>query len=242
MAQELLYSIISRHGGSPGSSIRPLVLCEFTSKAATSTGSHCADLARRILDKVPNELPSKEMKATYTHEEHAIHVMVDGTGMIFMVMLKRTSDIKSKQRLPFAFLDDVRNRFAQRYGANLMVVTPNDVTSFASTLEEQMAHFSKGDDDVKMVMNQIQEVKDAMVDNVDKILQRGGKMQQLVDRTNDIKDTSYTFKSSAAELTQKAWQQSIRRTMLNLLPIVVGTFCLVMYCRSAVTSWPTILA
>jgi vesicle-associated membrane protein 7 len=216
-SQLLLYSLVSRHGGS---GTRPLVLSEFS-----ATTGNFQTVARRILEKVPN----KDTKATYTYEQHVFHVMVD-SGLIFMVMMKQNPDMK--KRTPFAFLDDVKKSFTKQFGANLMTVTPNDVFEvFAPTLNEKMQFYSKegSDAQVGQVRDQIEEVKGIMVENVDKILERGEKLSLLVDKTDDLNMESVTFKKQAVELKRKMWWKNMKMTLLIALPVLVGTFFLIMY-------------
>jgi len=220
MAQKLLYSMVARHGGAAGSNARPVVLSEHTA----ATGNF-QTVARRILEKVPN----KDTKATYTYEQHVFHVMVDN-AIIYMVMMKLTPDQKKRQ--PFAFLDDVRKNFKKQFGANIATVTPNDVyESFAPQLQKGMEHFSNttGTEQTEQIQSQIEDVKGIMVENVDKILERGEKLSLLVDRTKDLNEESYTFKKQAVELKRKMWWKNMKMTLLIVVPCLIGIFFVVMY-------------
>merc|ERR1711998_255131 len=218
MAQPLLYSMVARHAATSGS--RPPVLSEHT-----ATTGNFQTVARRILEKVPN----KDTKATYTYEQHVLHVMVD-SGLIFMVMMKQSPDMK--KRTPFAFLEDVKKQFHKQYGANLTTVTPNDVyEAFAPVLAEKMSFYTKegSDAQVGQVKEQIEEVKGIMVENVDKILERGEKLSLLVDKTEDLSTESYTFKKNAETVKRKMWWKNMKMTLLIVIPTIIGAFFLVMY-------------
>ena len=45
-------------------------------------------------------------------------------------------------------------------------------------------------DHSKRVLNQMDDIKDVMISNIDKILQRGEKLELVIDKTNDLADAA----------------------------------------------------
>lgn len=53
---------------------------------------------------------------------------------------------------------------------------------------------------IKKVRGQIEELKDEMVKNIDKVVKRGQKMEVLVNKTGDLVENAAQFKSNARRL------------------------------------------
>lgn len=45
-------------------------------------------------------------------------------------------------------------------------------------------------DHSKRVLSQMDDIKDVMISNIDKILQRGEKLELVIDKTNDLADAA----------------------------------------------------
>src|SRR3989338_4932091 len=104
------------------------------------------------------------------------HIMVVGEyGLIFFCMSGK--DFGS--RIPFNFLEDVKERFLNNYpGEQSKRIQPNGLNrEFGQILKQQTKFFNnpKQNDRIQKVKGQISEVKDIMIDNIDKVLARGEK-------------------------------------------------------------------
>merc|ERR1739848_449179 len=55
--------------------------------------------------------PQQDEKMTLVHDDYVFHYIVEN-GICYMCM----SDEKNKHRIPFAFLEDTKNRFLAQFG------------------------------------------------------------------------------------------------------------------------------
>lgn len=71
---------------------------------------------------------------------------------------------------------------------------------------------------------EVDEVRDLMLENIQKILQRGDKINLLVDQTDRLNTSSNVFQKRAQQIKRNMWLSKAKFTML-----VVGTFTALVY-------------
>lgn len=63
-----------------------------------------------------------------------------------------------------------------------------------------------------------------MVQNIDSILQRGERLDLLVDKTDTLAGQAYAFRRGARSVRRQQWWKNTRITALTAFVCVVGTF------------------
>ena len=170
---------------------------------------------------------------TLVHDEYVFHYIVEN-GICYMCM----SDEKNKHRIPFAFLEDTKNRFLAEFGLEeaqqAIAFAMNE--AFKGTLAERMEYFNSDEadrniDNIGTVKSQIDEVRDNMVQNIERVLERGEKIELLVDRTNDLNQQAFRFESSSRQLRQHMrWRQMKCRIMMGITFAVTLYFASISVC------------
>ena len=144
------------------------------------------------------------------------------------------SDEKNKHRLPFAFLEDIKVAFIQSFGneAPQTAIAFSMNEEFKGTMEQRMAFFNSEDadrsiDNIGQVKSQIDEVKETMVKNIESVLERGEKIELLVDKTDRLNQQAFRFESSSRTLRRTIWMKKMRIYgivgVLSLLLIFVAS-------------------
>lgn len=208
----ILYALVARG---------TLVLAEF-SAAASNAGT----IARRILERVST---GGETRASYSQDRHIFHIM-KADGLTFLCMANETMG----RRIPFAFLEDIYNRFMKAYGrvaSTALAYAMND--EFSRDLNQQMEYYSNNPnaDTINRVKGEIAEVHKVMVENIDKVLERGDRIELLVDKTATIQDNTFRFKKQSRRLRQALWIKnakllaSLTCLIIVLVYILVAFFC-----------------
>ncbi|KNB41670.1 hypothetical protein JH06_5059 [Blastocystis sp. subtype 4] len=94
-------------------------------------------------------------------------------------------------RTVFSYLNAVSEEFIAIYGENIYSQQPFCFTAFASSLNVLMNRYNNSSPDrAGKVMVQMDEIKDVMTSNIDKILQRGERLELVIDRTADLAETA----------------------------------------------------
>lgn len=200
--QSLIYSFVAR-----GS----VVLSEYSA----FTGNF-SSIAVQCLQK----LPANNNKFTYTCDQHTFNYLVED-GFTYMVV----ADEKIGRQTPFAFLERVKEDFKRRYGggkADTAVAHSLD-RDFGSKLKDHMQYCVDHPDEMNKlakVKAQVSEVKGIMMENIEKVLDRGEKIELLVDKTENLRFQADNFQKQGKQLRRKMWLQNMK-VKLVVLGIVI---------------------
>ncbi|OIW12961.1 hypothetical protein TanjilG_15410 [Lupinus angustifolius] len=151
------------------------------------------------------KLPSNSSKYTYSCDGHTFNFVIDN-GFVFLVV----ADESVGRSVPFVFLDRVKDDFKQRYGTSIKnndahpLVGDDDNDDlfedrfsiayhldreFGPKLKEHMQYCMNHPEEMSKLSKlkaQITEVKGIMMDNIEKVLDRGEKIELLVDKTENL--------------------------------------------------------
>lgn len=81
------------------------------------------------------------------------------------------------------------------------------------------ANTRRGNDQLDHLQNEVSEVTSLLKDNVEKVLERGERIDTLQSRSEDLESNSSHFKRSAVQLKKKMWWKNCK--MMCILGSVV---------------------
>ncbi|KAI0395889.1 synaptobrevin [Xylariaceae sp. FL0594] len=212
----LLYSCIAHN---------TTILAECTTSASSQTSS----LASVILPKIAHDTPQK---LTYTHGTHHIHYISEAPsaypdnasagGLTFLVV----ADSSLGRRVPFGFLFEIRKRFLREFDEHTtdFADLPNyGAASFNSELRSLMVDFgttSGGRDDaISNVQREIDDVRGIMTKNIEGLLERGERIDLLVDKTDRLGGSAREFRVRSRGLKRQMWWKNVK--LMSLLALVL---------------------
>lgn len=161
-------------------------------------------IALRILEKLPQE----DTRISYAQDQHMYHVLVSD-GISFLVMAEEALG----RRVPFAFLEDVSQRFFGSYGATCREAVAYEYnTEFSQVLAQRADYYSSDPaaDTINRVRGEIAQVKDVMIENIAKVLDRGEKLDLLVDKTELLQGEAFAFRREAKRARRVMWWKNVR--------------------------------
>mmetsp|Transcript_1495 Transcript_1495/g.2815 ORF Transcript_1495/g.2815 Transcript_1495/m.2815 type:complete len:224 (+) Transcript_1495:163-834(+) len=190
----IVYALVSR---------QKTVLAEYT---ATSATGNFPTVTRVLLAKIP----PVDGRMTYVYDEYTFHYVVEG-GICFLCM----SDEQNKHRVPFAFLQDMKDLFTQKYGMEVpqLAIAFSLNEEFSRIIKERMEYYNNAGsavDNLAAVKNQIEDVKGVMVENIERVLERGEKIELLVDKTDRLNQQAFKFEASSRNLRRAMWWKNVR--------------------------------
>jgi len=196
------------------------VLAEYT-----GTSGNFTTVTRRILEKIPPQ----DAKMSYVYDRHIFHYIVED-GLTYLCM----ADEEFGRRIPFAFLDDIKNRFRATYGdRGKTAIAYGMNTDFSRVLQNQMDYYSNnpGADRINRVRGEIDEVKSVMVHNIEKVLERGERIELLVDKTENLNNSAFKFKKSSTQLKRAMWWKNVKiMVILAVVILAIIYFVVAMAC------------
>mmetsp|Transcript_4071 Transcript_4071/g.5475 ORF Transcript_4071/g.5475 Transcript_4071/m.5475 type:complete len:226 (-) Transcript_4071:351-1028(-) len=209
----ILYALISR---------QKVVLAEHTSTSATG---NFPTVTRVLLSKIP----PTDGKMTYVYDDYVFHYVVENS-ICYLCM----SDEQNKHRIPYAFLHDMKDRFVAHYGLDLpmkaIAFTMNE--EFAPVIKSRMDYYNSSDaessvDKIGVVKSQIEDVKDVMVENIEKVLERGEKIELLVDKTDRLNQQAFRFENTSRKLSRALWWKRARVIAFGTVIVALVIFFIV---------------
>jgi len=188
------------------------VLAEFTQ---TSVTGNFPTVTRVLLSKIP----AVDGRMTYVYDNYVFHYIVQNS-ICYLCM----SDELNKHRIPYAFLEDMKQNFIAKYGGErpLKAIAFSMNEEFSKIIKDRMEYYNSPNpnvDSIGAVRNQIDEVKDIMVQNIEKVLERGEKIELLVDKTDRLSKQAFKFESTSRNLRRTLWWKSVR-TIVCLTSVV----------------------
>lgn len=208
----ILYALVAR-----GS----VILAEFSAASGNADA-----VSRRILEKLS---AAGQSRVSYSQARHLFHILMRD-GLTCLCMANDTFG----RRTPFAYLEDIHTRFMNTYGQAVhtaLAYAMND--EFSRVLHQQMEYFSCNPttDTIHRVKGEMNEVRAIMVENIDKVLDRGERIELLVDKTSTIQDSLFRFRKQSRRLQQALWMKNAKLlvilscVILILLYIIIAMIC-----------------
>ncbi|CAI2182429.1 3431_t:CDS:2 [Funneliformis geosporum] len=176
----LIYGLVAR-----GS----VILAEYTSSSGNFT-----QVTQAILEKIP----PNNSKLTYVYDRYLFHYICED-GLTYMCM----ADDTFGRRIPFSFLQDIKERFLAAYPKERAnTALPYGMNEFSKVIAKRMEYFSNNPnaDKIKQVHGEIEQVRDVMVHNIERVLERGERIELLVDKTDTLNQRAFAFKKRSTAL------------------------------------------
>ncbi|KAL2926602.1 hypothetical protein RDABS01_029941 [Bienertia sinuspersici] len=211
--QNLIYSFVARG---------TVILAEYTEFTGNFTS-----IASQCLQK----LPATNNKFTYNCDGHTFNFLVSD-GFTFCVVAVESVG----RQIPMAFLERVKDDFNKRYGGGKAATAQAKSLNkdFGPKLKEHMQYCVDHPDEMNKlakVQAQISEVKGVMMDNIEKVLDRGEKIELLVDKTENLRSQAQDFRQQGTQMRRKMWFQNMKIKLivlgiiLALILIIVLSVC-----------------
>lgn len=189
----ILYSLVSRG---------KTVLAEYT-----FTSGNFPTITRVLLGKIVDQ----DGKMSYVYDQHVFHYIVEN-HIIYMCMC----DEQDKRRIPFGFLEDIKQRFTATYGDRAQTAIAFAMSDdFGRVMQKQMDFYNGSSaDSFATVNNKLDDVKNIMVQNIEMVLERGEKLELLVDKTDKLQSEAFKFEKSSRQLKIAMYWRRIKLYLL----------------------------
>ncbi|KAE8787120.1 hypothetical protein D1007_38999 [Hordeum vulgare] len=214
---------------------------------AESSGNF-ASVAAQCLQK----LPPNNNRLSYNCDGHTFNYHIHD-GFTYCVVATESAG----RQLPIGFIERVKEDFAKKYsggkaktaGANslkrefgyfpmITVHTYFEISAmdvfFRPKLKEHMKYCDLHPEEIDKlakVKAQVSEVKGVMMQNIEKVLDRGEKIELLVDKTEDLRSQAQDFKKQGTKIRQKMWWENMKIKLIAfgiivlLILVIILTVC-----------------
>ena len=205
----ILYALVARGRN---------VLAEHTNSSGNFT-----TVTRVLLSKIGT---NNQKRMSYVYDNHIFHYTLDG-GIVFLCMCE--DEKTTKKRIAFGFLENIQELWRNSISENIEMTAAAFAMqeSFQPVLAREMEKFNNSPDsfdNIAKVKLQIESVKEVMSENIDNLLERGEKIELLVDRTDRLNEQSFKFERSTRTLKRHMLYKKLK--MYALIFFLLGLFAL----------------
>ncbi|KAL5711732.1 hypothetical protein ACHQM5_013984 [Ranunculus cassubicifolius] len=211
--QTLIYAFVARG---------TVILAEYTEFKGNFT-----TIASQCLQK----LPASSNRFTYNCDSHTFNYLVEN-GFTYCVVAVESAG----RQIPIAFLERIKDDFNKKYGGGkAATAVANSLNKeFRPKLKEQMQYCVDHPEEISKlakVKAQVSEVKGVMMENIEKVLDRGEKIELLVDKTENLRDQAQDFRQQGTKLRRKMWWQNMKIKLvvlgifIALILIIIFSIC-----------------
>lgn len=137
-----------------------------------------------------------------------------------------TPDETNSRRVPFLFLLDLESIFRSKYLGQAVGGSVEDLRGspgLDKDLQDLMDRADRGDNDVSgLARQEIEQVKTILIENVERVLERGERINLLVSKTDRMNNHAVEFRKRAGTAKRNMWWNNIKYVILiNVLSCVL---------------------
>lgn len=170
--------------------------------------------AKKVLQNIPKGVNERR---SFTHQKLCYNVQTDAQGTTFMCV----TDESFSRVTAFNFLEAAKKTCGPLKSAPPAMFTQ---------LKRETDFFSDPKNDkISKIKTEIGQVKDVMIDNIEKILERGDRIDNLVQKTEGLEKQSTQFKANATSLKNKMFLKKIIMIIVIVVVILLVIFLIVLF-------------
>lgn len=144
------------------------------------------------------------------------------------------------RKIPFTFLAELQRKFFHTFSrSDLPSTPPYGLASFnpelvglltaynlQATDSTQSQYPSTSNQQIHTARSELANVKDIMIKNVGEILNRGERIELLLDKTDNLSAQSSAFRKRSQVLRRKMWWKNTRMIALSAVVVVMVIYIL----------------
>jgi vesicle-associated membrane protein 72 len=166
---------------------------------------------------------SQEGKYTFQlNESRTAYCLVDHLGVVFGCVANKT---QMSQTAAMVFLGDLQEQFYCQFSTQEVQSCTENTTQFrrfSVTMKKATEiAYAGGQEKINAVKKQIEDTRLVMADNIDKVLERGERLDDVMDKSEAMKDTANTFRQKGKGLRRKMWWQNMKMKLIIAAVVIV---------------------
>eukprot|EP00933_Yihiella_yeosuensis_P043133 TRINITY_DN37878_c0_g1_i1.p1 TRINITY_DN37878_c0_g1~~TRINITY_DN37878_c0_g1_i1.p1 ORF type:complete len:217 (-),score=25.04 TRINITY_DN37878_c0_g1_i1:86-736(-) len=185
------------------------VLCEYD--ASTGHNEDLTEISRKVLPKIPRTGAIR----SYVYAGHTFNYLLE-KDLIFLCIATTSSG----SEVVFQFLNEFRRSFESQRRTN-----GNKEAELTRMLRDLITKYNSEKGKMRCVEEDLEDVTDLMRDNLTKVMERGERIESLIDKTDQLKFESSSFRKNAKRYNDDLWWRDQRgRILLGICILVIISF------------------
>lgn len=142
------------------------------------------------------------------------------------------STVELGRRIPFAFLIELKRKFLHTHApesTDFDSLPPYGCASFGNDLNALLHHYNTAapSDALASARKEVNSVRGIMTENIERVLERGERIDLLVDKTDKLGGNARNFRMRSRGLKTHMWWKNIKMTALLSAVVMVIVYLLV---------------
>jgi len=211
----ILYALVAR---------ATTVLAEATQEGLEG---NFANVTRVLLKKIPAQ---EDSKMSYAYDEYVFHYTVQNGLTVLCMTEKETSRIAAFRFINAAEDEFLRN-FATRWQTAQAYKFDRDFKGALARLMTAHSRPETKDNKMGQISGQLDEIKGVMQKNIELVLERGEKIEILVNKTEQLEEHAFRFQKKSTSLRRKfccanvKWMILIAIVLMGLIYMILAFSC-----------------
>nr|CCC90652.1 putative synaptobrevin [Trypanosoma congolense IL3000] len=179
-----------------------------------------AELMQKVIATVPH---NEYRRKTIEDKDGGVNYHYISNGEGHTVACVTSNDMR--MRTVFAFLEAVEPLVRQNAGQ------PNsELRNGKKLLQQKMDFYNNPQNDRITALNDdINQVVDVMMDNMDKVLARGDRIDTLQERSATLSEQAQQFQQRSTQLKRSMCMKSMKLTIMIILTVAVIIFIIIIF-------------
>jgi vesicle-associated membrane protein 7 len=179
--------------------------------------------ARPAAQKIVENLPRHDHKVSYQHGGTTYHCMVENQ-IAYMCI----ADPDTPTRTAYGFLEELRSKFKAAFAGSSSSypkgpdLNPTACAKFATQIAASIRMWNENPDSDKVgkLKTQIEGVKQVMLQNIDDVLERGERIDNIVNATESLQETAVNFNDNSRALKNIMWWRNVKILIAIILLVI----------------------
>jgi vesicle-associated membrane protein 7 len=191
----------------------PIVASSVSFQKVIVAEDRLSPQSRPVVMKMLDRLPRHDTRVSYQFESFFYHFLVENEIVYLCV-----TDSTYQGRTVFGFLGDVRDKFKSQFAGSdkkypaKTELTPKNCSKFNNVLSAEAKTYNENPeaDKIGRIKEQIDSVKQVMLENLDNVIERGDRIENLCDKTEQLKEEAIGFHTNARTLKRRMIMRNVK--------------------------------
>eukprot|EP00906_Rhabdomonas_costata_P003130 RCo004804 len=181
-----------------------------------------------VVRDILNGLPEADSRMSFLFEQHMIHYVV--LGQLCALCIAQEAYTRSRA---YAFLNEVIDVFKRTYTEEEIMKAGflQFNTDFSRTLRRIVDRYNALPNMMAVLRRELNETAQTVNDDVDRLLERGERVERLVTRSELLGSEAVLFRRQAVRVKRSFWWKLLKmKIILALVVLVIGGLVFLVAC------------
>ncbi|GIY31865.1 vesicle-associated membrane protein 714 [Caerostris darwini] len=192
------------------------------------------DYETEVNSFLPNVPVENNTKSCFVSGIYTYHVLIE--DLLIYICVAETNFGKN---VPFSFLGEIKNRFTSgSLAIRALTASEHEFDrDFSYVLKDQMIKYSTNApvDGIGKVQKQVAEVMTVMSNNIEKVVDRGERLESLLDKTYDLEASAGHFQSTAKKVRRHMWCKNVKTWIILIVIASIVITLIVLLATKVIT-------